>query len=118
MEFVPVVKAASVGGDGEHPNPVRDSMQCGKQVKRDEGGGKEAGKLYLAAALSSKSSRTGFDISLRLETKMNGSVSFCKRRGVSAQRKEPVEEQQPRGGVLGPVAAEAESSLRFSLVFI
>lgn len=50
-------------------------------------GGKEAGELYLAAAFPSKSSRTGFDISLRLETKMNGSVSFCKRRGVIAQRK-------------------------------
>lgn len=35
---MPVVKAASVGGDGEHLNPVRDLMQCGKQVKRDDGG--------------------------------------------------------------------------------
>lgn len=43
-------------------------------------GGKEAGELYLAAAFPSKSSRTGFDISHRLETKMTGSVSFCKRR--------------------------------------
>lgn len=50
-------------------------------------GGKEASELYLAAALPSKSSRTGFDISHRLETKMPGSVSLCKRRGVSAQRK-------------------------------
>lgn len=32
-------------------------------------GGKEAGELYLAAAFPSKSSRTGFDILHRLETK-------------------------------------------------
>lgn len=50
-------------------------------------GGKEAGELYLAAALPSKSSRTGFDISHRLETKMTGSVSFGKRRRVRARRK-------------------------------
>lgn len=50
-------------------------------------GGKEAGKLYLTAALPSKSSRTGFDISHRLETEMTGSVSFCKRKSVSARRK-------------------------------
>lgn len=50
-------------------------------------GGEEAEELYLAAAFSSKSSRTGFDISLRLETKMTRSVSFCERRGVGAQRK-------------------------------
>lgn len=49
-------------------------------------GGKEAGELYLASAFPSKSSRTGFDISQRLETKMNGSVSFCERRSVSARR--------------------------------
>lgn len=50
-------------------------------------GGKEAGELYLAAALPSKSSRSGFDISHRLETKMTGSVSFGKRRRVRARRK-------------------------------
>lgn len=36
--FVPAMKAARAGGDEEHPNPVWNSMQCGKQVKRDEGG--------------------------------------------------------------------------------
>lgn len=50
-------------------------------------GDKEAGELYLAADFPSKSSRTGFDISPRLETKMTGSVSFCKRRSVGTQRK-------------------------------
>ncbi|CAG14547.1 unnamed protein product [Tetraodon nigroviridis] len=38
MVLVPAVKAARVGGEEEHPNPVWNSMQCGKQVKRDEGG--------------------------------------------------------------------------------